>query len=85
MKGKITKLSDNVNALRTESMTGDFYSWPEVGGRFTIFGKALSIPDGFRMIATFVVQRIVSREYLDDGAMTVVFNTENSTYKLEEL
>lgn len=54
MKGKITKLSDN-------------------------------IPDGFRMIATFVVQRIVSREYLDDGAMTVVFNTENSTYKLEEL
>ena len=47
MKGKITKLSDNERP-EDRIHDGRLYSWPEVGGRFTIFGKALSIPDGFR-------------------------------------
>ena len=40
-KGTLTKLSQNDNALRTNSISGEYTNPPTVGARFYIMGAAL--------------------------------------------
>ena len=79
MYGKLTKVSDNENALRTKEVLGHFVSGPCVNRSFMMVGKALS-GWGWRYVETSVVQKI---EKLADGKLRLT--TLNSTYELEDL
>lgn len=79
MKCTFTKLSKNINAVRTKSMTGYFDRYPQLGERFVIFGKGLEVEGNIRMIHT---SPVVSFE---KAYKKIVFNTENSKYQLSNI
>lgn len=81
MNGKLTKISENKNALRTNSVMGEFVEYPEVGMPFFLFGKALDMTDPgyFRQVNTSVVQEV---KKIDTG---IEFRTLNSVYRLEDI
>lgn len=74
-KVKLTKLSDNKNAIRTNDVVRACFNLPELNKSFTMFGAGIEF--GHRMVTTSPVQNI---EFLDD---VVRFNTMNSSYQLE--
>ena len=82
MKATLTKLSDNVNKLRTNSISGDTLTLPMPGVSFQIIGDALEEPfktlGGGRVVTTSPVKEVVKEE---NGSYT--FTTLNSTYKLK--
>lgn len=74
IKVKLTKLSDNQNALRTNEVIGITDELPVVGKSFVMTGEGLEF--GTRMIWTSEVMKLN-----EDGS----FNTQNSVYKVEVL
>lgn len=76
-KVKLTKVKSTNTNLRTDTVEGVTNSLPEVGKVVRIFGEGLEF--GTRVVTTSTVQSVekISNEY--------VFNTLNSTYKLEIL
>ncbi len=76
MKVRLTKVSDNINGLRTNEVVGDAYALPQVGHSFCLYSEALENPEEYvRQVITSTVQKL-----LPDG-----FRTLNSVYKLEQL
>jgi hypothetical protein len=76
---KLTKLSKNENALRTEEMKGHAED-PTQGESFIIVGKGLESTEGDRIISTSLIVDIV-RVSKDKQ----LIHTINSTYELERL
>ncbi|MEY4066522.1 MAG: hypothetical protein RIR26_2730 [Pseudomonadota bacterium] len=76
---RLTKLSKNRNAVRTESMLG-FARLPQIGERLVIVGRGLEHSKGVRVIVTSLVKKIVK-----SGPGDFIILTENSTYRLERL
>lgn len=81
LKATLTKLSDNQNALRTNTMSGVAHLLPTPNACFVILGEAIdkSVGDA-RMIKTSLVQEVVS---FDTHERRIVFKTLNSTYQLD--
>lgn len=80
MIGKLTKISNNENALRTSSVEGWFYKLPTVGESFRLYSTPLDKPidsDYTRMVTTSLVKEI------SYTALNYEFKTLNSTYLLE--
>lgn len=80
--GKLTKLSDNINALRTNEVFGAFTEKPELGQSFVLTGESLEdkSPGMARRVWTSLVETI---EIVDETE--IVFKTLNSQYKLSEI
>lgn len=82
MKGILSKVETNHNRVRTDEVSGEFYSTPEVGKNFIIFGEALcpvvKSAGGFRQVHTSTVQKVDFNAELNE----FIFRTLNSTYKL---
>lgn len=77
MKGILIKISNNDNALRTDSMEGEFEFFPKIGTSFRIFGESLTADGDIRIVTTSVVKNVEQIENI------YRFQTLNSTYKLE--
>jgi hypothetical protein len=75
--GKLTKLSDNSNALRSNPVVGRFYGPPTVGYNFTIYSEPLTPGKDFREVGTSLIKSVTTERGV------LIFQTENSTYMLE--
>lgn len=77
-KGTLTKISNNKNNMRTESMDGFFSEFPTVNESFHIVGHSLVEikGDGFpvRLISTSVVVEIISHI-----EKSILFKTNSDT------
>lgn len=71
---RLTKLSSNPNAMRTSFVEGFTTKLPVAGERFSITSEGLEF--GVRYVCTSPVKAV-----REDGS----FDTENSTYRVEEL
>lgn len=80
MRVKLTKLSDNPNALPTDVFEGHAPYEPEVDTRFVMTGKHPTKRGKTRVVTT---SRIEDVERLD--AALIKFRTQNSTYLFERL
>lgn len=80
MKARLTKLSNNVNALRTSEVEGELLNTPEVGASLHMLGVGLTPEKPIRQVTTSVVQeiRVIA-------PMTYEIKTLNSLYRLEIL
>jgi len=76
VKGRLVKLSVNLNALRTDEVVGDFL-YPKVGERFVMLSDALEPGFGCRIINTSPVTKVH-----DETGDYVEFSTLNSLYGL---
>jgi len=76
--GILNKIESTHNNLRTSSMEGVFFEFPNIGETFRIFGEGLYF--GNRLIETTPVSEII--ELSTDHIM---FKTANSTYKVIKL
>lgn len=78
LKGTLTKVSDNKNAMRTTSMDGFFIDFPTVNREFHIVGTSLTEnkDDGvpIRLISTSIVTEI-----LEYGSNGFTFKTYSGT------
>lgn len=75
--GKLTKLSDNNNSLRTNEIDGEFLDLPESGFSFIIIGESLTKDMPSRRVTT---SKIIYIHYKNN---VFHFQTINSKYKLE--
>lgn len=75
--GRLTKISDNSNDLRSNGVSGDFMVLPSVGERFNLVSDALVLGAGERVISTSPVLSI------EEAQSGMVFKTMNSIYLLE--
>lgn len=76
-KVKVTKLSDNKNAFRTNDMFGVCVELPTPEKCFLMFGEGLEF--GTRLFRSSLVQSV---EQIGDS---ITFVTLNSTYRLDIL
>ena len=74
---KLTKVSINSNALRTNEVLGKCDLLPELGKPFVIYAEGIEF--GIRMVTTSLVQEIT------ETGSQIVFKTLNSEYKLERI
>lgn len=74
---RVTKLSDNKNAMRTESIEGEAQNLPEIGKSFVVIGEGLEF--GHRLFNTSMVQNIEERDN------KLIIKTLNSLYQVEIL
>lgn len=70
---KMTKLSDNQNALRTNEIEGFCFELPQVGQPFVMYGEGIEF--GTRIVSTSLVQEVADNK----------FKTLNSQYQLDVL
>jgi len=77
MDGKLIKISNNENKLRSKSVEGEFQNLPEVGHSFHIIGESLTEGIPYRIVSTSIVKEI---EKIEKGYKIV---TMNSVYELE--
>lgn len=77
MKGHLLKTSTNKNALRTDSITGEFEEFPLLNKPFIIEGEPLNKAASFRRVITSLV-----KEFHIMNESEIVFITENSRYSL---
>jgi len=78
--GVLEKIQSVHNNLRTSSMQGVFEDFPNVGEPFLIFGEGLEF--GNRMIHTTPIKEILEIGKDGDSLDYIIFNTDNSKYKL---
>ena len=78
-RGRLTKVSDNPNALRTPSIDGYFSSPPTLGQSFVMYADALDPKADFRQVATSIVKAIIESD------THTRFNTLNSVYELTDI
>lgn len=81
MKVKLTKLSNNVNALRTNEVIGKADNLPVIGESFVMTSKPLDPNAAIRLIRTSPVKYISGNMNPDH----YIIHTENSTYLIEVL
>ena len=75
--GRLTKISDNDNAIRANGIIGHFYAPPTEGFNFTIFSEPLTPGTDHRTVSTSPVMRVEEDDKL------IVFQTSYSRYMLE--
>jgi hypothetical protein len=76
--GRLTKLSQNENELRSKIVIGEFLNAPIVGESFMLISEPLDETTGtHRMVKTSIVEAI------DVVENSIIFNTMNSTYRLD--
>ena len=75
--GRLTKISDNFNALRTNGVLGSFHAEPIVSSYFSFYSDSLTPGLDHRVISTSIVTSVVKD---GDG---IIFRTLNSAYLLE--
>lgn len=75
--GRLTKISDNCNELRSNEVVGFFLRLPEVHSSFTIFADSLTPGADLRVVSTSLVTTV------DWEGHEIVFRTLNSTYMLK--
>lgn len=74
---RVTKLSDNKNAMRTTSLEGETEHLPQIGKSFVVVGEGLEF--GQRLFNTSMVQNIEERDN------KTIIKTLNSLYQVEIL
>ena len=77
--GRLTKISDNYNNLRTNGDDGYFLNLPNVDNHFMIFAEPLEPETEVRIVSTSPVT-VVERIYVNGS---IIFHTLNSKYLLE--
>lgn len=83
---RLTKLSDNQNAVRSASMDGWCNEWPQEGQPFMCFGPPIDPAADFRVIQTSLVQSVTTAFIRGTNTFhSAVFTTENSRYMVEQL
>lgn len=75
--GRLTKISDNSNALRTNGVVGFFSCEPMVDCYFTLYSESLTPGEEHRVISTSLVTSV------DRDGSGIIFRTLYSTYLLE--
>lgn len=75
--GRLTKISDNDNALRFTGVVGLFYGPPLKGYNFTMYSEPLTPGMEYREVSTSPIAKVEVQD------STVVFHTMNSRYMLE--
>lgn len=78
--GKLTKISDNENAIRQNCIPGYFHAPPTVGFNFLIFSKSLTPGIEFRKVRTSLITNILETNKEQN---VIIFQTANSKYLLE--
>lgn len=74
----LTQLSSSHNHVRTKVIEGKCQELPTVGLRFIMVGPPLDPKFSMRFFESSIVQDVLTTERVD----TILFNTENSEYKL---
>lgn len=83
MQVTLTKLSDNQNSLRSNSVVGYTAKMPTLGERFTMYAEGFSDPNLLRMVETSPVREIEEGSPVKhDEVFHYFFKTENSRYQL---
>ncbi len=77
---KLTKVDSTNQNLRSSEILGWAHDLPEYGKRFEMYSAPVDPDMDLRVISTSPVAEIIGQ---DDE--TVVFKTQNSTYKLEQV
>lgn len=80
MKARLTKMSNNANALRSNVVEGDLVHGPYIEQSLVIVGKSLTPGMTARQISTSMLQEIKVL-----APKIYELKTLNSTYKLEIL
>lgn len=75
--GRLTKISDNSNDLRSNGIVGYFHAPPTVGFNFLMFSESLTPGMDHREIRTSLIESV----FEENGSL--VFKTANSVYMLE--
>lgn len=75
--GRLTKISDNSGALRSNQIVGYFHAPPIIDTRFTLYAESLTPGMDHREISTSPIVSVAKEQ----GAL--VFKTLNSAYMLE--
>lgn len=75
--GRLTKISDNDNAIRSNGIVGHFYAPPLEGFNFTIFSDPLTPGKEHRTVSTSPVACV------EEQGKLIVFQTSYSRYMLE--
>ncbi len=84
-KVKLTRVT-NGSALRTNEVVGVTDQMPEVGLRFVMFAAPITEGAIGRLVETSPVKELVgSFGQVDEKPMMVLFETENSTYRIDVL
>jgi len=85
MKVKLTRIKSTHNNLRTKEVIGEIFELPAFEKPFIMFGKALTIENGTRIIETTPVKTL--QKEFDSKTRTFIykFSTGNSVYELEIL
>lgn len=85
MRVKLIQLKSKSNTLRTKEIEGYCESFPVYGESFVMYGEPLKKEFKVRLIVTTPV-RMLERKYTKKTKKySYIFDTENSTYKLEIL
>lgn len=75
--GRLTKISDNANNLRSNHVIGYFHAPPMIDTNFTIFSKPLDPTMNHRRVSTSLIEQV----WKEQGVL--YFKTANSVYMLE--
>lgn len=75
--GRLTKISDNNNDLRSNGIVGHFYGPPLEGYNFTIYSESLTPGMDYREVSTSIIAKV------EEQSSAIVFHTMNSKYMLE--
>lgn len=75
--GRLTKISDNDNDLRSNRIVGYFYAPPIEGFNFTIFSEPLTPGMDHRKVSTSPIVLV------EEDNQMIIFQTSYSRYMLE--
>lgn len=75
--GRLTKISDNSNGLRSNGVVGYFHAPPMIGFNFWMFAESLTPGMDHREIRTSLIENVSE----ENGSL--IFKTANSVYMLE--
>lgn len=79
IKARLTKIQSTHNNLRTDTIEGEALMPPTVGKSFLITGQPLTKDGNVRVVHTTEVKSVT---HIDGG---IQFETQNSTYKYEQI
>jgi len=81
-KVRLTKIENNHNELRDDSIEGETSNLPKIGRQFVMFGPPRDINIGHRMVNTSAIDML---SLDDDGKIYIVGTISGSIYKIEHL
>lgn len=77
INGRLTKISDNNNSLRSNEILGVFFAPPTVNYSFTIYAAPLDCSKDYREVSTSKITAVSTE------GEKIIFKTMNSYYMLE--